>query len=406
MRILNFTIIYLTKTLGVIYLVVSSSVFAADYQSSGSIGASFRWFPQSPQYEGQFDHFQPSIEIAPEFRWYFENDSQVRVNPYLLIDGQDDERTHFDLREAYWRKSGEEWDVLIGLNKVYWGVTESRHLVDMINQVDGVVDIDEEDRLGQAMINLSTQRDWGNISLFLLPGFRERTFVDSDARPRTGLPIDSDKPLYESGAKDGHIDYAIRYIHVIDDWDIGAHVFYGTGREPHFSPSPDGMRLVPFYSIISQAGIDLQYTRDAWLWKLESIVREGQGDVFTALVGGFEYSFYQINQSAMDLGVLVEYLYDGRDEDITIAPPTAFEDDIFMGFRLALNDIQNTSLLSGVIMDRKDQSSILMVEAERRIFKNWKVEFEGRFFINSDKNPVLQNFKDDSFINISLSRYF
>ena len=57
------------------------------------------------------------------------------------------------------------------------GVTESRHLVDVLNQVDGVEDIDEEDRLGQPMINISTQRDWGSVDLFVLPGFRERTFA-------------------------------------------------------------------------------------------------------------------------------------------------------------------------------------------------------------------------------------
>ena len=46
------------------------------------------------------------------------------------------------------------------------------------------------------------------------------------------------------------------------------------------------------------------------------------------------------------------------------------------------------------------------VEVERRLFENWKVEVEARFIINADKNPVLQNFKEDSFINVSLNRYF
>ncbi len=396
----------ITGFVGWLALLACAQTPAADFRFSGSIGAELRWFPEDPQFADQFDHYQPSAVLEPEFRWRFDKGNQITLIPLLRLDGQDHKRTHFDLREAYWRRVGEQWDVLIGLNKVYWGVTESRHLVDMINQVDGVEDIDEEDRLGQPMINVSTQRSWGSVDLFLLTGFRERTFAGSDGRPRSALPVDTDDATYESGAEDKHIDYAVRYTHVLGDWDIGAHSFYGTGREPHFTVSPNSTRLIPNYDIITQLGVDLQYTREAWLWKLEGIVREGQGDTFGALVAGFEYTFYQISESAADLGVLVEYLHDGRDSDVTTTPPTVFDDDIFIGTRLALNDVQNTSVLAGGIIDFDDQSTIFFVEAERRIGENWKLEVEGRFFINTKDNVSLSNFENDSFVTISLGRYF
>lgn len=60
------------------------------------------------------------------------------------------------------------------------------------------------------------------------------------------------------------------------------------------SPAP---RLVPFYHQISQLGLDLQYTRDAWLWKLEAIARDGLDDTFFATVAGFEYTFYGVRDS-------------------------------------------------------------------------------------------------------------
>ena len=43
----------------------------------------------------------------------------------------------------------------LGLRKVYWGVTESQHLVDVINQTEGVENLDGEDKLGQPMLNLA-----------------------------------------------------------------------------------------------------------------------------------------------------------------------------------------------------------------------------------------------------------
>ena len=54
----------------------------------------------------------------------------------------------------------------MGIDKVFWGVIESRHLVDYINQTDGVEDVDGEDKLGQPMINLGLQRDWGDLIFF------------------------------------------------------------------------------------------------------------------------------------------------------------------------------------------------------------------------------------------------
>jgi hypothetical protein len=396
----------LAGALGVLALVATTSGAAADFRLSGSVGPELRWFPESPQFAGQFEHFQSSVLFEPEARWGLENGDQVTVVPFLRLDAQDDERTHSDLREAFWRRVGEQWDILIGVNRVFWGVTESRHLVDVINQVDSVEEIDEEDRLGQPMINLSTQREWGNLDLFVLPGFRERTFAGSDGRPRFALSVDSDNAEYESGAGDRHIDYALRYTHVLGDWDIGAHLFYGTGREPSVTESSNGTRLIPNYNIITQAGTDLQYTREAWLWKFEGLLREGQGDAFGALVAGFEYTFFQINDSAADLGVLFEYLYDGRDEDFTTTPPTIFDDDVFVGSRFVLNDVQDTSILAGATIDVENHSTLLIIEAERRLGDSWSLEAKGRFFIDVDDDRVLQNFEDDSFINISLSWHY
>lgn len=392
--------------LGMLAFMAGAPAFAADFRLSGLVGAELRWFPEDGQFAGQFDHYQPSLIAEPEFRWRLDNGDRVTIIPFLRLDGQDDERTHFDLREAYWRRVGEQWDVLIGINKVFWGVAESRHLVDVINQVDGVEDIDEEDRLGQPMINVSTQRDWGSVDFFVLPGFRERTFAGVNGRPRIAIPVDEDDAEYESGAEDKHVDYALRYTHVLGDWDIGAHLFYGTGREPRFTFSSNGTRLIPNYDLITQFGVDLQYTREAWLWKFEGIVREGQGDTFGALVAGFEYTFYQIRESAADLGVLFEYLHDGRDENPIVAPPTVFDDDIFVGARLALNDIQGTAILAGAIIDADDQSTLLFIEAERRLGDTWSLEAEGRFFINVDDDRLLQNFKDDNFVTLRLSRHF
>jgi len=390
----------------VLTLLVSAPVAAEEYKQSGWVALDLRWFPQSPQFQDQFGHTQSSLALRPEYRWRFENDDQVTFIPYLRIDSQDSERTHFDLREAYWRRQGEQWNLLVGVNRVFWGVAESRHLVDVINQVDDVEDIDQEERLGQPMINITTEQDWGNLSLFVLTGIRERSFAGPEGRPRFALPVDTDHPEYESSAQEKHIDYALRYSHVLGDWDIGVHAFHGTGRSPTYTVSPDGTRLSPRYNIIQQLGTDIQYTHGAWLWKFEGIVRSGEGKTFGAMVAGTEYTFYQVGESATDVGLLFEYLYDGRDGNPSIAPPTPFENDVFIGTRVALNDTQDTSIVGGLTYDLDDRSMMFVVDAERRLNDRWSIVAKVRSFLNVESDALLRNFRRDNYLNVQVRRHF
>lgn len=55
-----------------------------------------------------------------------------------------------------------------------------------------------------------------------------------------------------------------------------------------------------------------------------------------------------------------------------------YENDLFAGARIALNDTQETSLLASVVVDLEDQSTVLSVEAERRFGDHWKLEADTR----------------------------
>ena len=296
---------------------------------SGNLEAQVRSFWQDPAWAGQDDRaLQPTVVSTTEIRWYNAAGNQrAALIPYLRWDATDEERSLVDLREAYWAFEGDDYEVLVGANTVFWGVTESAHLVDIINQTDFAGDIDGEDKLGQPMISLMLQRDWGAITAFVMPYFRERTFAGSDGNFRPPLPVDTGNAVYESSQEKTHVDLALRFSHYIGDIDIGLNVFSGTSREPRFVPAPGGDSLLPVYDQIVQFGVDLQYTREAWLWKLEAIARDGATHSFAAAVGGLEYTLYQVAESAVDVGLLLEYQYDGRNE---FEPVTIADNDVFV----------------------------------------------------------------------------
>ena len=384
--------------------VLSGSASASEIDLSGFVGVETRIFTQNPRHDGQKTGTNASVIFNPEFRYKTEDRKhQFAFIPFYREDSQDHERSHFDVREAYWLWLGDDVEVLTGINKVFWGVAESRHLVNIINQIDAVEDLDGEDYLGQPMINIASQRDWGRIEGYILPGFRERTFPGTEGRFRAALPVDTDNAQYESGAEEKHVDFAARYSHYFGDWDVGLSYFYGTDREPVLAANANNTRLVPTYNLINQVGADIQYTTDAWLWKFEGIAREGQGDTFTAAVGGFEYTFYQVYDDAWDLGILAEYQYDGRDFE---APATTQNEDIFLGARLALNDIQDTELLAGLSFDKDTGETFYNLEAQRRIGSNYELELRARFFEGSEPGEGTFALENDDYIQVRFSRYF
>ncbi len=392
------------RILAIALLAASATAHAAG-EWSGYVSGEYRVFTKSPADERQHGN-NLSLSAQPEYyiEWDGGRESFTAV-PFVRWDENDSERSHFDIRELTWLKASDDWELRLGIRKVFWGVSESQHLVDIINQTDLVEASDGEEKLGQPMINLALIRDWGTLDLFVLPGFRERSFAGSEGRLRSLPRVDADQARYEASTGGKHIDVAARWSHYLGDWDIGLSYFSGTSRDPRFLPGQDGNGepvLIPYYELIEQWGLDLQATLDDWLWKLEVINRYGQGERYTAATGGFEYTFIGIADGPADLGIIAELLYDDRGD----AAPTPFADDIMIGSRLTLNDEQSTEFLLGIIVDSNDSGQLMTLESSRRIGANWKISLEGQAFINIGRNDLLAGLRRDDYLQLELARYF
>ena len=397
--------------LGIALLVAASST-AQDsvWDFSGDAGLELRYFPQNPQYPDQdSSKLSPSVFVQPEFvREWNDGLERITIEPFLRWDRHDDHRTHVDLREASYLRIRDTWDLKIGFSRVFWGVTESVHLVDVVNQTDTVEDIDSEDKLGQPMVNLNWLTEKGTFSFFVLPGFRERTFPGRDARRRGPARILQWDPEYESGAEEWHVDYAARWSHYIGNWDVALSHFYGTNREarlvPEITPQLQ-LEFRPNYDLMHQSGLELQYTGAAWLWKLEALYRDTELDSFFAAVGGFEYTIYQLFDSNYDLGLLMEYQYDDRAKDGS-SPFSIADDDLFFGGRLAWNNEASTSLLGGVVVDLNEDTVLGLLELEHRISNSVLFEMEVRFISNEDDDDPVYLFRKDDSVALRLTYGF
>ena len=388
----------------VLFAMISSSALASDFSFTPSVTTEFRYFPESPVYDGQLEYFQPSIYFSGEGRWISKDrKKRLQFEPFLRVDVQDDERSHFDIRELNYSQRFSNFDLLIGNAQIFWGVAESRNVVDVINQFDEVENSDETDKLGQPLIRFGKFTDIGRFEVYYLPYFRERTFPGGDGRQRGPLTVDLDNAEYDEGREEWAGDFALRYQHQIDQFDIGIHVFTGTARAPFLKSNGEGTSHIPIYQKLTQGGVDIQRTWDAWLLKLEVVIADQSGDNFISNVLGLEYTFFDFSNSGIDIGILFEGLYDNRDENKTAS--TLFENDIFVGARFTWNDFQESELLLGAIIDWKTGSMFSSIEYERRIGENMKFEVEAQYFLAEDSEPLAQ-FERDSNLTLKLTRYY
>ncbi|OMH32129.1 hypothetical protein [Motiliproteus sp. MSK22-1] len=374
---------------------------AVDFEFSGKVGYEARAFFNDALHAGQPGNSNSSVFVEPEFYWQWNNgDDSLTFVPYLRADEHDSRRSHADIRELAWIHVGDDWELRTGIRKVFWGVTEFQHLVDVINQTDSVEDTDGEDKLGQQMVNLSLVRDWGILDFYLMPGFRERTFAGTEGRLRGSLVVDTDNVSYESSAEENHLDTAIRWSHTVGDFDMGLYWFHGTNRDPVLTES--GSNLLIHYEQMDQFGLDVQATIEDWLWKFETIYRDSTSDSYVALQGGFEYTFIGVMETAMDVGILLEYGWDSRGETNTVSA----QDDLYLGARLTLNDAQSTEFLAGIGQDLDHSSYSLFVEASRRFGANWKVSLDARIFDTDESIDALYAVRKDDMMQLTVERYF
>jgi len=382
-------------------LLISFNGFA---EFSGNVAIEAITFPEPAKFENQFDR---NLTMSFQPKWdgeWNDGDDLWSAELFMRADNKDSQREHADIRELLWLHLDGDNEWRVGVNTMFWGVTESQHLVDVINQIDGVEGIDGEDKLGQPMIHLKRYQDWGVLDFLVLPGFRERTFRGEEGRPRLPLVVDTDQAEYESSAGQQHIDYALRFSQTYNDLDLGVSWFDGTSREPLLLPGDsDGEPvLIPFYEQMTQIGVDAQLLYLDWIWRLELIHREANSSDRDAFVVGFEYTFFGVFDSLSDIGAIAEFSHDNRPEELR----DVFDRDLFLGARFALNDAQSTEVLAGFLVDVDKYSRSFRIEASRRVGQSWKATLELQTFAHIDPEDSLVAFEDDDYVLVDLAYFF
>ena len=398
-------------------LMAAAGAQAQALDFSGDLSAQARWYPQSPAFPGQRSG-TAGLVVEPTLYGEIAQTTSFTLTPLYRYDSADSQRTHADVREAYFLMYGDwgenSWELRLGLDRVFWGVAELHNPVDIVNQLDLVEHPRDRPKLGQPMVHLTISGDWGIAESFLLPFHRKRTFPGASGRLR-GSRLIVDDALYESSADERHVDIAARYSNNLGLLDFGLTAFIGTNREPYFVPSfqagfvpNDASSLIPYYEQIRQFGVDAQLTTGSVLYKMEATHRSGarnllgQEEDYRALVLGLEHTVYALFGSQADLTLLSEWLYDDRGRYAT----SVWANDLFIAGFLAFNDVQGTELVGGILGDLDHDYRALNLELKRRLSESWSMRLEAIVNLSADPRDLTYDGRRDSFLGVDFTYSF
>lgn len=344
-----------------------------------------------------------ALRLEPEWSW---SDSQTRwvVSPRLFVDGRDSGRDRSDFVELHGALRWDGNQVKVGISRVFWGVTESRHLVDIINPPDLALHYSgDEQRLPTAMVQFSRTMDFGQLEFFALPWERDPRYPGKLGRPNTELPITSDV-LHPDGLPPA---FAGRVGWSQDKFDAHLYYFRGLDREsvlaPRLQPAAPPTTLEASRKLIRQWGFDLQMPLDNWLLKSEVIYRSGYSRGFFAAVLGAEYAMNSFMGSVADVALMAEYQADPRPGSAPLAP---MNHAVFGGIRVALNDPASTEFKLGLLKDAATPAYIWRGDFSRRLQERWTLGGSLNLFRKVAEQPALRAYASDSYLELLLKYHF
>jgi len=378
----------------ILALLLLTNLLHADLEYRGYVGADSQAYLTRPddKHPANFT-LQQQLELE-----YIRDNFKGGVTLYAQEDSYDlsdekNERTFLRLDELYGSYNFDNDMLFGGRNIRFWGALEANNIVDTFNTRDFRTDMLDPQKQGAWNVAYTHYTRSGEIALIVkLYEEQERmaaypyvyfffpSYVDYDAS------LQSEESLYRptaylkwSGSTD--TEYAVDYALILQHGFDSQRAFSGV-----FDPVNMVARLSQKVYLANKAMTYDTMVVGATLLKLEAQVTDVIGTTYTASpiggrlrVGdyyqfgaGIEHTLTAVLNEA-DLGLIAEYYYYNTfDHSADVADDLdlfqIFENDLFLGLRYTFNDISDSSVIAGTVIDMAYREQSYSVEYETRFF--------------------------------------
>jgi hypothetical protein len=322
----------------------SAAEAAVTTSSRGFAAAEYSYLPGNAG-NGQQIEEQFGAKLQWEGSARFSESWQVAARAFVR---QDASRSNLDaarLDELWIEYSRPSWDVRLGNQLVTWGSVESLSPLDTVNPRDFAEDILEPTKIGVPALRVRGKFGGDDLSVYWLPYYQSAVLPDRNSRYSFsgGLPIVEPRDRWNPS------QWAARYFHTGDGFDVGVSWVHALERTPAFELAPGADALVGTSIASDRYGVDLTWVLGEGVLKSELVYRNadqvGNERTWLYVLGG-EYTWSGI-WGLSDLTLFVEYLGSSNNP----VGRELLQNDGFAAVRWTLNDLRKQQLQAGIFVD-------------------------------------------------------
>jgi len=372
---------------------------------------------------------------------YFQESYNATFRGYALADSKDNTRDNLtieDLFFTYYLKKDESASLSAGYKIFNWSATEAFHPADILNSQNYDSNIESLDKIGELNVDTSFKTPYGNFSLLYLPYAQAPKYPKQ--RSRLGASVNLTRPVWvtskdETNIQNWHHQGALKYSNSVGSGDLSLHAVYHlntvnpiVGKRiiyEHilFFSLPVGIEFTPYYFRALQLGGTYQYALDGgWLIKTEAAYRDFLDDevIIQTLKGnrspqdhgiiavGTEYGFSM--EAGGESNIVLEFQTLVGPNKLARSELSVFQNDVMLGYRLALNDTLGREFFLSLIRDIERQNETLYnFNYTQRLNDNWKIKTGFRVFDAPKKDTYatgLEAYHNSHYLFFNLSRFF
>ena len=377
-----------------VVIALTSSLFA-ELEIKGHVGLDSQFYLQLPNSKHQ-NNFTASEALELTYgkdAWQFGTSVYAQQDYYdISNDDDENERTFVRVEELYAQYEFEEDAVFVGRNIRFWGALEVRNIVDGFNPLDLRTDLFNTDKMGAWNLAYTHYTDDGELSI-IVKLYEENQKMAAIPYAYYFFPpnVMYDETLQSETSRYRPTLY-FNYTGSLDwEYPLDVAVTFQNGYDSQRYFEPDGPldgSAVTFQEHAYLVNKLMTYNTmvvGATLLKLEAL--------YTDVIDNASISDYYhiglgvehtLNFDAIsgDLGMIGEYyryetLEDDKYSDLELFE--TFQNDLFLGVRYTFNDVDDSSLVGGVILDLDYDEQAYYLEYESRFGESLKLNLDYRY---------------------------
>ncbi len=366
----------------------------ADIEITGHVGLQGERYLQLPhaKHQSNMTAFESLELFYEDDAWQFKTAWYAQQDYDDFSNKRDNDRTFVRLEELYASYERGDSMLFVGRNIRFWGALEVRNIVDVFNPVDLRSDIFDTDKMGAwnvAYTYYSDNSEWSvmvklyeenhQVAAYPYAYYLFPPFVAYDD------VLQSERSRYRPSI---YVSYATSF-----DWeyplDSAVILENGYDSQRYFLPNSalEGSRTVlqEHAYLVNKIMSYNTMVVDATLLKLEllysNVIEDKYISDYYHIGAGLEYTL-TFDEISGDVGLIGEYYRYGtfdNDKFSDLDLYETFQNDLFLGVRYTFNDVDDSSLVGGVIRDLAYNEKVYYVEYESRFGDAVRLNLDYRY---------------------------